>query len=107
MNSDPNAKLGRVLMVFLVLACFLGAAIFYTPLIRQNERTRRELVRWQQKIEKEDATAKSLKTSIDALRLDPRAIERLARERLRYAKPGEVVFLFEPASTNVSSMRQY
>jgi cell division protein FtsB len=41
-----------------------------------------------------------LKASIDALRNDPKAVERLAREQLGYAKPGETVVRFEPAGTN-------
>lgn len=35
----------------------------------------------------------SLSTEIVALRSDPRAVERLARERLGLARPGEKVFL--------------
>jgi cell division protein FtsB len=34
-----------------------------------------------------------LDSSIQALRSDPKAIEREAREQLRYAKPGEVIYL--------------
>jgi len=41
-----------------------------------------------------------LKTSIDALRKDPKAIERLVREQLGYAKPGETVIHFEQSATN-------
>jgi cell division protein FtsB len=40
-----------------------------------------------------------LAADIAALRADPAAIERIAREELGYAKPGETVFLIrEPAS---------
>jgi cell division protein FtsB len=36
----------------------------------------------------------------DALQHDPKAVERLARERLGYAKPGETVIRFEAPITN-------
>jgi cell division protein FtsB len=34
------------------------------------------------------------------LHYDPKAVERLARERLGYAKAGETVIRFEEATTN-------
>ena len=39
---------------------------------------------------------------IEALKTDPKTIEREAREQLRYARPGEVIYtLPAPASNNV------
>jgi len=41
-----------------------------------------------------------LKQSIDRLKSDPDAIEHEAREKLHYAKPGEVIYtLPEPTQT--------
>ena len=39
----------------------------------------------------------SLRAEIDALRRDPRAVERIAREDLGLARPGEVLFLLRAA----------
>jgi cell division protein FtsB len=63
---------------------------------------RKIVLRLDTQIQKEDETAKLLKTSFDTLRNDPKAVERLAREKLRYAKPGETVIVFEEATTNRS-----
>jgi cell division protein FtsB len=42
-----------------------------------------------------------LKAEIDALGNDPKTVERLAREKLGYAKPDETVVHFEtPANSN-------
>lgn len=38
----------------------------------------------------------ALLSDIRALRTDPYVIEKLAREKLGYAKPGEVIYLFPP-----------
>jgi len=46
-----------------------------------------------------------LKTSVDSMRNDPKAVERLAREKLGYAKSGETVIRFEDAGTNAVSLR--
>jgi cell division protein FtsB len=94
------SKLTRV-AIFLVLAAgVLLIGVWYLPLIKQNERMRKEVLRLDMQIQKEDESAKQLKTSIDSLRNDPRAVERLAREKLGYAKPGETVIRFEEPSTN-------
>jgi cell division protein FtsB len=51
-------------------------------------------------VQKEEEASKQLKSSIDSLRNDPKAVERLARERLGYSKPGETVIRFEGTFTN-------
>jgi len=57
----------------------------------------RELQREIKDVELENA---QLKQSIDRLKSDPDAIEHEAREKLHYAKPGEVIYtLPEPAQT--------
>src|SRR5438046_1683632 len=102
--SDVNVgiwgKLTRVVVFLLVAAGLLAVGVWYWPLIKHNERMRKEVLRLDTEIKKEDDSAKQLKTSIDALRNDPKAVERLARERLGYAKPGETVIRFGEPVTN-------
>ena len=103
MNVDLGIwnKLTRVVIVLCLVAGLIGIGLWYLPLIRQNERMRREVQRLDTQIQKEDESSKQLKTSIDALRNDPKAVERLTREKLGYAKPGETVIRFEePAANN-------
>jgi cell division protein FtsB len=88
-------KLTRLVIFLLFIAGLLAVAIWYLPLIKQNERMRREVMRLDTQIAKADESGRQLKTSIEALRHDPKAIERLARERMGYAKPGETVVRFE------------
>ena len=102
MNVDLGiwSKLRRVVIFLLLAAGLLGIAFWYLPLIKQNERMRKEVLRLDAQIQKEDETSRQLKTSFDTLRNDPKAVERLAREKLRYAKPGETVIVFEESVTN-------
>jgi len=102
MNVDLGIwnKLTKLVLVLLLIAGMLGIAGWYLPLIRQNERMRKEVQRLDTQTQKENETERQLKASIDALRNDPKAVERLAREQLGYAKPGETVVRFEPAGTN-------
>ena len=102
MNVDVGiwGKLTSLVVFLFVLAVLLIIGEWYLPVIKQNERMRQEIVRLDNQIQKEEETSRQLKASIDALRYDPRAVERLARERFGYAKPGETVIRFEAASTN-------
>jgi len=93
-------KLTRVVIFLLCLAGVLCVALWYLPLINQNERMRKEILRLDTRIAKEEEQSKRLKASIDALRLDPKAVERLARETLGYAKTGETVIRFSAPVTN-------
>ena len=93
-------KLSRLVIFLLFIAGLLGLAIWYLPLIKQNERWRKEIVRFDAQIRKEEETGKQLNAAIKSLRSDPKAVERLARETFGYAKPGETVIRFEQPITN-------
>ncbi len=93
-------KLTRLVVVLIFLAMILGAVLWYTPVIKQNERMRKEKLELDNSIAREVEQSKKLEAQMRALQ-DPRTVERLARERLSYAKPGEIVIHFEaPKITN-------
>ncbi len=98
------SKLTRMTMVLLVVAGILAVGVIlfrsYVPVIQQNERIRKEVLRLDTQIQKEEEMAKQLNSAVHSLSTDPKTVERLARERLGYAKPGETVVRFETASTN-------
>jgi cell division protein FtsB len=98
-------KLTRVVIFLLFIAGILLVAIWYLPLIKQNERMRREILRFDTLLQKEEESGRQFRNSIDALRRDPKAVERLARETFGYAKTGEVVVRFEAPVTNQPSRR--
>jgi cell division protein FtsB len=73
----------------------MGIFLWYQPVIRENQRLRRDELLLDRKIEKELETGKKLEADLRAMQ-NPTTIERLARERLSYAKPGENVIHFDP-----------
>jgi cell division protein FtsB len=105
MNVDLGiwSKLTKVVVGLVVLAVLLLIGVYYLPVIRENERMRREILRLDVQIQNEEAKSKQLKAEIDALRNDPKTVERLMREKLGYAKPDETVIRFEPPVTNSPS----
>jgi cell division protein FtsB len=102
MNVDLGiwSKLTKVVVGLVMLAVLLLMGMCYLPLIQQNERMRREILRLDVQLQKEEAKSKQLKAEIDALRNDPKTVERLMREKLGYARPDETVVRFEPGTTN-------
>jgi cell division protein FtsB len=93
---------GALTLVFVAL--LLLAAMKDLPLLQQNERMRADIMHLQTQLQVEEAKSRQLQAQIDELRNDPNAVERLAREKLGYARPGETVIRFEPA-TNSSPAR--
>lgn len=107
MNVEDSIwdKLTRVVIGLLLLAFLVAIGVWYLPLIRQNERIRREVMRLDAEVKQETETKRQLSAQVEALNNDPRAIERLAREKLGYAKPGETVIRFEAATNPVAPLR--
>src|SRR5512133_1700928 len=93
-------KLSRLVIFLLFVAGLLAVAIWYLPLIKQNQRYRERILALDTQIQKEEEIGKQLKSSIEALKHNPKALERVARETFGYAKPGETVIYFEAPVTN-------
>ena len=88
-------KLTKALVFLVILAAMVAVAVWYLPLIKQNERMRQEILRLESEIIKEEELARRSKTSIEALRNDPKTVERFAREKLGLVKVGETMIRFE------------
>jgi cell division protein FtsB len=88
-------KLFRLVLALLVIASVLAIFLWYEPVIQENQRMREEKLALDVQIAKANETARKLDASLRALQ-NPTTIERLARERLSYAKPGEDVIHFDP-----------
>jgi len=89
-------KLTRAVIFLLFMAGLLGVFFWYLPLIRQNQRYRDGILALDTKIQEQEKVARELKTSIDATLNDPRTLERLAREKVGYARSNETVIRFQP-----------
>jgi cell division protein FtsB len=96
------SKLTQVVIALVAIAILLLIGMAYLPLIQENERMRADILKLDTQLQLQRETAKQLQTEIDELRNDPKTVERLAREKLGYARPDETVIHFEPAGTNVT-----
>jgi cell division protein FtsB len=90
----------QAVIALVAIAILLLIGTTYLPLIQQNEQMRRRIDALDAELEKQKQVSKQLQAEFDALRSDPKTIERLAREKLGYARPDETVVHFDPAATN-------
>ena len=102
MNVDHGiwSKLTKVVVGLIVLAVLLLIGMCYLPLIQENTRMRAQILKLDQQLQVEQKKSDQLQSQIEALRNDPKTVERLAREKLGYAKPDETVIRFEAPVTN-------
>jgi cell division protein FtsB len=91
-EAGLRRKAATLASIIALVALIVGALFGDRGLLHLiDQRHRAEaLAREVEELEGENA---HLVTEIAALRTDPRAIERLAREELGFARPGETVFL--------------
>lgn len=88
-------KLTRIVVFLIILASAVGVGVWYWPVIQRNEGMRKRILHLEKQIREEDEKGKKTKAALDAVSRDAKVVERLARERLNLAKPGETVIRFE------------
>jgi len=80
------------------LALLLLQDIFGTHGLIAMHRSQQEAQQVQQEISRLDEENRRLQESVQSLKSDPAAIERIAREEMGLAKPGEYIFKIAPRS---------
>lgn len=88
-------KLSKLVLFLFFVAGVLIVFLWYLPLIQKNQRYRKEILALEARISELERNGRQLKASIESLQNDPRTVERLARERLNWARTNEMVVRFE------------
>ena len=96
-------RLTKLVMLLVVVAGSLAVFQWYKPVIRQNEGMQKRINQLQKQIADEKAFADQMNKTIHEISTNPMALERLAREKLGYAKPGEKVIRFETVNGQIPS----
>ncbi len=99
MNSIFNANSVPKAAVFLIVfSIILMIGVCYFPEMKKTKGMREKIIQLDQEIQKEEAIERELRAAIEALRNDPKTVERLLREN-GFSKPNETIFKFEKAPT--------
>jgi cell division protein FtsB len=91
--------LTQAVVALIAIAALLLIMMAYLPEIRKNQNMRKELDRLETDLAQQKQVSDQLQMQLSALRNDPKTVERLAREKLGYAKPDETVVRFETNGT--------
>src|ERR1700722_12000146 len=94
-NLGLWSKLTNAVLVLVVVAVLLLIGMCYLPVIQQNERMQQQIYKLKTQLQDEQQKSQQLQNEISALQNDPKTVERLAREKLGYARPDETVIYFE------------
>lgn len=86
--------LTNTILFLLGFALLVAVGVWYAPLFKQNQTMRAELERLKTEVAMEQTRSHQLGTTLKLLNHDRRSQERLIREHLGYARPGETVFRF-------------
>lgn len=90
-------KLSRLAIGLLFAAGLLAVFFWYLPLIQKNQGYRKQLLALDSEVARQEKANRQLKTSIESMQNDPKAVERLAREKLGWARTNEIVVRFQGA----------
>ncbi len=82
-----------VLVSLLLSALFFGIFLVSDRGLLQLRKQRLQIVKAREEVAQLEADNKRLAAEVAALRTDPRALEKIAREELNLVKPGEVVLV--------------
>jgi cell division protein FtsB len=97
-NLGIWSALTRAVTFLLFAAGVLAVLVWYKPLFAENQRLRAAVLRLENEIKQEEEVGKRIRAAIDAVSRDPKTVERLAREKFSFAKPGETVIRFDAAA---------
>jgi cell division protein DivIC len=94
-------RIGWIALAALVV---IAVTAMFVPKFKQYHELSRKNTALQDEIRVEEETLKQLKDRQERLKSDPRFVEKLAREELGYAKPGETVFRFTDDEAPASNL---
>lgn len=93
-------KLTRLVVVAIGLTALTGLVYWYAPLIRTNERMRQRNLALETEVSQREQWVAQEEAAVKLLQSDPKTIERMARQKLGFAKTGEVVIFFGPRTNS-------
>ncbi len=87
-------KLEIVIITLFVLAIISGSIIQIIPVYLQKRKAEQTIQEKQQILEKVKDEYRSMQQQIHDLEHSPAAIERVARDKFNYCRPGETIYVY-------------
>ncbi len=90
----------RISLVIIGVVVLLGVGYAYWKPMKEHQALNARKEQIEQATHKQQEKLDDLKQKQERLQTDPRFVEKMAREDLGLAKPGETIFKFEGDSSN-------
>lgn len=84
----------RLLSLLVAVVVILTGIITSLPLWREKAVQKKQYLMLQEELRQEQARTRDITERINAVKTDPRTVERLAREKFGLARSGETIFKF-------------
>ena len=90
----------RIASAIFVVVVIITVISAFLPKIRQNQERQRKITAIEEENRRKEEAVKALRRQQDQFVTDPKHVERLAREELGKAKPGETIYRFGGQKNN-------
>jgi cell division protein FtsB len=104
--AERWSKWDRLLVAVLASTLVLALVFLFFPLLRQRQTLVSQIGRLDRELLAQEQRGRQLSREIEALQQDRAYIERVAREKLNLAAPGETIFQFGTSTPASSAPRQ-
>lgn len=88
-----NSLLRKALYLLLIMV-FVFSLFLVVPVYRQYRKAQQEVAELNRELDRYRAKSLALREEVHALEHQSAAIERVAREKFRYSREGEIVYLY-------------
>ncbi len=103
MSASPLLSiLSKGLKLGLIILSMIIISLLFIPLAKEMTEFQAKRDQMLAKLRLEQQNQIDLQTEIELIQRSPHYLERIARDRLNLAKPGEVIFRFDPYPTSAS-----
>jgi cell division protein FtsL len=93
--EKKSSKIFPVLFLLLIVAVLACSMILVWPVYRKNLKLQKEVSDLEKKLNEKSAECIELKKFVHDLEHNPRAVEKVAREKFNLCKEGEVVIKYK------------
>ena len=93
----------HIALLFFSLLCLATCGVFgvlFLQTYRQYNTFKEKSLQYEEKLAKTEAQVKAYESYLNKIFNDPDFFEHVARSRLGYSKPNELIFKFESPTTN-------
>ena len=96
MGEKKNSTVASGILICVIIALLVAAAASLGPVYFRNRKRQNILNELQKELDARKTESARLHKEVDGLNNSPDMVEKVARERFRLCRPGEIVYEMQP-----------